>query len=68
MIVKNVGKPDRIIRVIAGAALAVAAYLTGGPAAIIMGVAAAVAIFTGLLGWCGLYVVLGINTCKVDEP
>lgn len=68
MIIRNVGKPDRVIRVVAGAALAAAAYLTGGPAAIIMGVAAAAAIFTGLVGWCGLYVLLGINTCKVDKP
>ncbi|MDA8242608.1 MAG: DUF2892 domain-containing protein [Elusimicrobia bacterium] len=68
MLTKNVGKPDRVIRIIVGMALGVAAYLTGGTAGLIMGVAAAVALLTGIFSWCGLYSLLGINTCKIDEP
>ncbi len=68
MITKNVGKIDRIIRIIAGLALAAGAYKTGGPAALILGFAGVVAFLTGLLGWCGLYRLLGVNTCSVDKP
>ena len=51
-----------------GVALAAGAYTTGGPAALILGLAGAVAFLTGLLGWCGLYRLFGINTCSVDKP
>ena len=52
----------------AGLALVFAAYKTGGPAAYILGLAAIIALATGLVGWCGLYVLLGVNTCKIDKP
>ena len=68
MITKNVGNADRIIRVVAGAALAYGAYIAAGPAVYILGAAAAVALITGLIGWCGLYTLVGINTCKIDKP
>lgn len=68
MITKNVGKPDRIIRIVAGAALVAAAYFTGGPAAVILALAGAGAMITGFIGWCGVYLLLGINTCTVDKP
>jgi len=68
MITKNVGKPDRLVRLVAGAALAYASYTSSGAAAIILGVASAGAILTGLVGFCGLYVLLGVNTCSVDKP
>ena len=68
MITKNIGKLDRVIRTVAGVALGAAAYQTGGVAAIILGAAAGIALVTGLIGWCGLYVLLGINTCTVDKP
>jgi hypothetical protein len=68
MITSNVGNIDRVIRMISGAALGVAAYVTGGAAAIILGIAGVVAFATGLLGWCGVYTLFGINTCKIDKP
>lgn len=67
MITRNVGNIDRVIRLAAGAALGYAAYATGGPAAIILGIAAALALITGLVGYCGLYALLGINTCGVND-
>ena len=69
MITKNIGSTDRIIRLVAGAALFVAAYTTGGIAAIVLAIAGAAALATGLIGWCGLYTLLGISTtCKIDKP
>lgn len=68
MITKNVGGIDRVIRIAAGLALVFAAYRTGGPAAYILGGAAVIALIAGLVGWCGLYALLGVNTCKIDKP
>ncbi len=58
---KNVGKTDRVIRVVLGLVLIPLAlewryWLIG-----IVGVAL---IFSGLVGWCGLYKVFGFSTCK----
>jgi hypothetical protein len=64
--IKNVGKLDRIIRLIAGAALGYASYAAGGTAAIILGLAAAMAVVTGLVGFCGIYKLFGVNTCRAD--
>lgn len=66
MFSKNVGKIDRVIRFVAGLALAFGAYKAEGPAVYILAAAAGAAIITGLVGYCGLYSLLGINTCKVD--
>ncbi len=66
MFIKNVGKLDRVIRFVAGLALAFGAYKAEGPAMWILAVAAAAAVITGLVGYCGLYALLGVNTCKVD--
>lgn len=68
MITKNVGRVDRVIRLVAGAALGYGAYASHGAAAVVLGIAAFGAVLTGLVGWCGLYVLLGINTCTVDKP
>jgi hypothetical protein len=68
MITKNVGSPDRIIRIVAGLGLGYMAYSSSGGAAAILGVASALALITGLVGWCGLYTLLGINNCKIDKP
>ncbi len=65
---KNVGGVDRVIRIIAGLALGFAAFKTGGPAAVILGFASLAALVTGLVGWCGLYMFIGVNTCKIDKP
>ena len=69
MITKNVGSADRGIRIAAGAALGFAAYRGSGIASVIMGLGALGAFITGIVGWCGLYTLLGINTsCKIDKP
>lgn len=57
---QNVGTIDRIIRVVAGIAGIV--LLPSWWKAV--GVAVLV---TGLIGWCGLYALLGISTCAVKK-
>ncbi len=56
----NVGGIDRILRIVAGAAL-IAWALFGGPAWAWIGV---VPLATGLINFCPAYSILGINTCK----
>lgn len=57
---QNVGKTDRIIRVVVGAALVI--LLPGWWKAL-----GAVVLLTGLIGWCGLYTLLGKSTCPVSK-
>jgi hypothetical protein len=68
MITKNVGNIDRVIRLAAAVALGFGAYRTAGPAMYILAAAAVIALATGLLGWCGLYSLIGVNTCSIDKP
>lgn len=55
----NVGGIDRIARIVAGVALIAWAVL-GGPVWAWVGV---VPLATGLIGFCPLYPLIGINTC-----
>lgn len=56
----NVGTVDKWLRVALGVALIVWAA-TGGPAWAWLGV---VPLLTGLFGFCPLYRLLGISTCR----
>jgi hypothetical protein len=64
---------DRILRVIVGLALLYGAWalwpgaatpLSGAALSLVMIVFGAIAIVTGLVGWCALYAWLGISTKK----
>lgn len=60
---RNIGSPDRILRIVVGAVLIALYFLY--PAApyrawFLLGL---IPLATGILGWCGLYTLLGINTC-----
>jgi len=57
----NVGGIDKILRIALGAALILWTLFLGGPLWAWVGV---VALATGLLGWCPLYRLLGLNTCR----
>ncbi len=59
----NEGKPDRIFRFIIGIILLIAGFMTHGALSIVLFVLAAVAVLTGLFGFCLIYKLLGINTC-----
>ncbi|MBL4751291.1 MAG: DUF2892 domain-containing protein [Amylibacter sp.] len=67
----NVGKPDRIIRIIVGLILAVGPYVTNLSiwstptmmyGSVIVGL---VLIGTALFSFCPLYRIVGIRTCKM---
>jgi len=62
----NVGSFDQILRLIIGAVLIALAYfgILTATAAIIAYVVAAIAIITGLVKFCPLYAILGINSNK----
>lgn len=66
---KNMGKTDRIIRIclaILFAVLMIAGILKGA-AAIILGIFAIIFLVTSTIGFCPLYVLLGIATCKIKD-
>jgi hypothetical protein len=61
----NVGKIDRIIRGVVGAAAVAYGVMNGN---IIADVIGGVLLFTAVIGWCPPYALLGINTgCKVKQ-
>jgi len=67
----NIGTTDKIIRIIVAAVLAIL-YFTNtvtGTLGIILLIFAGVLVITSLVGFCGLYTVLGIRTCplKTEE-
>ena len=53
----NVGGIDKVLRIVAGIAL-IAWALTGGPVWAWIGI---VPLATGLMGWCPLYPLIGLN-------
>lgn len=68
--IKNVGKIDKVIRVIIAIVAAYFAWKGGFEAAwvsTVLWVVAVVMLLTALLGTCGLYSIFGINTCKRKE-
>jgi len=60
----NVGTLDRIIRIILGLAFIALAY-TGIIGA--WGYIGIIPLATGLLKWCPLYTLLGVQTCPLHE-
>ena len=57
----NIGKTDRIIRALIGLiVIAVGVYLKSWWGAIGL-----VPLFTAAIGWCGLYTLFGMSTCKL---
>ncbi len=60
---RNVGNIDRTIRLAAGSAVIIAGlYLQSW-----WGAFGLIPIVTSLAGWCPLYLLFGINTCKCDK-
>ncbi len=56
----NVGKTDKVIRVIAGLAIGAAGFYFKSW----WGLVGFIPLFTALIGWCPLYLPFGIKTCK----
>lgn len=62
----NVGGIDKTLRIVVGIALIALFFVLEGPARW-LGLAGLVALGTGLLNFCPLYTVLGINTCPAGK-
>ena len=61
----NVGTIDRILRIAVGLTLIAAAVGFFGPGyQTVWGWIGLIPLATGLVGWCLLYTILGIKTCK----
>jgi len=66
---KNLGDGDRALRIVI-AGLLIILYLLGvgtGVVGVIMLIFAAVMLLTSFAGFCPLYKLFGINTCKFDK-
>jgi hypothetical protein len=63
----NVGRWDRLLRVVAGAGFLVAAVLGGTDVADALGLVGVALMVTGLAGRCLVYQVLGLST-RDDGP
>jgi hypothetical protein len=60
---RNVGNTDRIIRLILGLIIIVVGAIFNSW----WGLIGVVLFFTGLVGWCAIYLPFGINTCKIKQ-
>jgi hypothetical protein len=63
MLKKNVGGADKVIRIIIG----IVAMLAGLYFKSWWGLLGLVIFLTGVVGRCGLYYLIGVNTCPVKE-
>lgn len=66
---QNVGTIDKVLRIAIGAIMAYLYFsetVTGtlGIIALVIGIAAFI---TSAIGFCGLYSIIGVNTCKVKS-
>lgn len=68
MIKSNEGLIDRVVRVSVGAvALVAGMFWLGGTLQIVAYIVGALMSITGFMGFCGLYTLLGIQTCSRSE-
>jgi len=67
--VKNVGKTDKIVRVVLAIVFIGLIFFAnlGNAVNIILGVLAAVFVVTSLVGTCPLYMPFKMSTCKKDD-
>lgn len=64
LLAKNVGNADRFLRVVLG--LALLSFTIVGPHTA-WGYLGVIPLFTGIIGMCPLYAILGFNTCGVAK-
>lgn len=68
---QNVGRTDKIIRLIVAAAIAVilatGAVAIASTLGIILVVVGVIFLFTALLNWCAVYALFGVSTCPVTN-
>lgn len=66
---KNIGQKDKAVRSIVAAVFIILSLLgvVSGVLEIVLLVIAGVLILTSTFSFCGLYTVLGVNTCPIKE-
>jgi len=66
---KNMGSIDRIVRVIIAAILIVLslAGVVSGTLSYILLAASGIFLLTSLIGFCPLYTICGLNSCKIKR-
>ncbi len=63
----NEGTLDRALRIIVGLALIAGFFLNRDGAWSWLYLLGIIPLFTGVVGWCGLYSLFGISTCKMKS-
>lgn len=65
---KNMGNMDKVLRVLATVVIAVLYYtgMISGTLAIVLLVLGVVFLLTSLIGFCPLYTIFSLNTCKKE--
>lgn len=64
---QNVGERDRLLRTIFGVYGMLLGFLfIQGVIGTLVGVIALISLITGIVGWCGIYTLLGISTVTAD--
>ena len=63
----NIGKKERILRVVVGSALMIGGIAVSGTAGIIMAGVGLIPLGTGLVGNCPAYSIFNINTCIIKK-
>ena len=66
---KNESSTDRLVRVVVAVVAAIAAVMVGlgSVAGIVLLVVAAIMLGTAAVGFCPLYALFGINTCRIPS-
>lgn len=67
MFKNNEGSIDRILRVVVGAALIAAYFLDSGGTWSWLYWLGVIPLVTGAVGWCPIYSIFGIKTCKMKS-
>lgn len=65
---RNMGTADRAIRIAVGVAMLIAYAMlpeAGMRGLLLLGI---VPLATGIVGFCGLYRLVGVNTCGIRKP
>lgn len=63
---KNIGKKDRIIRLVISIALAIVAFLFSGIIKLALLLVSVFILYEALAGWCAFYAIIGKNTCPAE--
>ncbi|SLN09774.1 hypothetical protein PEL8287_00099 [Roseovarius litorisediminis] len=64
---KNVGKIDRILRIVVGLALIAGFFMNRDGSYSWLYLIGIIPLVTGLMGNCALYSILGISTCPLEK-